>query len=237
MDASLLTPMIVHSTASKANLFKLRRVDAKWFNKWQTERHYLHRPVIRTKMLAHGIFVGGELVGGLLWSTPHFTKKKGLFGYPDLYDKWEVLMLARFYLEDGCGVVASSALMESIGKSGKGKRGSHRLGWRIQDDWCYEHPPKFPQNPYVPRLLISWSDINYGHKGIIYSSSGWQHWDDTTSNKRRHNIGEILDWEKEDGLKRCWILHLPQSSRAERIGLNGFYEHAERAVLEIEDAL
>ena len=61
--------------------FELRRIDSTAFNAWQAERHYLKRQIIRSKLLAHGVFVEGELVGGLLWATPHFTEKKGLFGF------------------------------------------------------------------------------------------------------------------------------------------------------------
>lgn len=225
MDIAI--PMI-HSIASKPNQYELRKIDAAWFNRWQTERHYLHRPIIRSKLLAHAIYVNGELVGGLLWATPHFTKKKNVFGYPGLPDKWEVLMLARFYLDDNCGVVASSALRDSIGNSGKGNRGSHRMGWRLQDDWCYEHPPKFPENPFVPRLLISWSDVMYGHKGTIYSSSGWKHIDDTKSNGRRQS-GNLNNWEADEGLKKCWILELPFNNRAHRIGLEQYQKQNEPA--------
>jgi hypothetical protein len=211
---------VIHTIASKPNQYELRKIDAAWFNRWLIEKHYLHRPIIRSKLLAHGIYVGGELVGGLLWATPHFAKKRDLFGFPGLPDKWEVLMLSRFYLEDDCGVVASSALMDSIGMSGgKGNRGSHRKGWRLQEDWCFTNPPKFPMNPFVPRLLMSYSDVMYGHKGTIYLSSGWEHWDDSNSNKRRTGKGELNDWEATEGHKLCWIMRLPPNSRAERLGL------------------
>lgn len=193
--------------------FVLKTVEAKIFNRWQSERHYLKRPMIRTKMLAHGIFVDNELVGGLLWSTPHFTKKKELFGYPGLYDKWEVLMLARFYLIDECEVIASQAMSESIGK-GNGNRSSKRRGWRLQEDWVREHPPRFPENPYVPRLLISWSDKQWGHEGTIYKANGWELWDTTTSNGRRtHGLSDA-----DDGEKKCWILRLGENPRAWKMG-------------------
>src|SRR5437870_10596557 len=104
----------------------LRLIPSQPFYLWQAKRHYLKRPIIRSKLIAHGIFVNDILVGGLLWATPHFTKKKGLFGMGEgTLDKWEVLMLARFYLEDNCGVRASEALAESIGSSGNAhNRGS-----------------------------------------------------------------------------------------------------------------
>lgn len=193
--------------------FILKTVKASTFNKWQMERHYLRRPIIRTKMLAHGIYIDNELVGGLLWATPHFTKKKDLFGYPGILDKWEVLVLARFFLIDGCEVVATQAMSESIGK-GRGNRGSKRRGWKLQEDWVREHPPKYPQNPYVPRLLISWSDKQWGHEGTIYKANGWELWDITTSNGQRTDKKS----RSEDGEKKCWILRLPPNPRAHKIG-------------------
>lgn len=191
--------------------FVLKILEAKEFNRWQKDRHYLKRPIIRSKMVAHGIFVDSQLVGGLLWATPHFTKKRGLFGYPGLFDKWEVLMLARFYLADGCNVIASAALSDSIGM-GKGNRGSKRRGWRLQEDWVREHPPRFPEKPYVPRLLISWSDKQWGHEGTIYRASGWTLWDVTKSN------GQRTGKQTGDGEKKCWIMKLHENPRAHKIG-------------------
>lgn len=210
-------------------MIDMRKIDSNFFNRWQAERHYLKRPIIRSKLLAHGIYIEGKIVGGLLWATPHFTKKSNLFGYPGLLDKWEVLMLARFYLEDGCGIVASVALAESIGRSGgKGKRGSKRRGWRVQEDWVKEHPPPFPNEPFVPRLLISWSDTQWGHEGTIYKASGWDFWDETQSGGRRTGRSHWIDADKDevgteykrekDGLKRCWIMRLGENQRAETSG-------------------
>jgi hypothetical protein len=191
--------------------FVLKILNASDFNRWQKERHYLKRPIIRSKMVAHGVFVDNKLVGGLLWATPHFTKKRDLFGFPNTFDKWEVLMLARFYLVDGCEVIASAALSDSIG-IGRGNRGNKRRGWRVQEDWVRKHPPRFPQSPYVPRLLISWSDKQWGHEGTIYKASGWELWDTTKSNGRR--TGD----QSADGEKKCWIMRLQENPRAHKIG-------------------
>lgn len=208
--------------------FELKKINASAFNNWQAARHYLKRPLIRSKLLAHGLFIDNQLMGGLLWATPHFTKKRHLFGFPDSLDKWEVLMLARFYLEDGCRIIASQALSESIGR-GKTNRGSHRRGWRLQEDWVHEHPPPYPDNPFVPRLLISWSDTKWGHEGIIYKASGWEFWDETHSGGTRTGRSHWIDTGKgapiqdeykhvEDGLKRCWIMRLSPNPRAEKAG-------------------
>lgn len=201
----------------------LQRMNAAAFNEWQAGRHYLKRRLIKSKLLAHGLFMDGELVGGLLWATPHFTKKRDLFGMPGTLDKWEVLMLARFYLTDGCGIIASQALAESIGRGGV-SRGSHRRGWRVQEDWVAENPPRFPGKPFVPRLLISWSDTQWGHKGTIYKASGWQQWDTTASSGIRTGRSHWIDDQPEyalrewDGEKTCWIMRLPPNPRALSVG-------------------
>jgi len=128
--------------------FCLKLIDANVFNRWQTERHYLKRPIIRSKLLAYGLFIDEELVGGLLWATPHFTKKRNLFGYPNTSDKWEVLMLARFYLEDGCGIIASQALAESLGR-GKTNRGSTEN----TSSTCYEESHELDNSADAVNLL------------------------------------------------------------------------------------
>jgi hypothetical protein len=208
----------------------IRRVDRNLFNKWQSERHYLKRRIIQCKLLAHGVFVDGQIVGGLLWASPHFTKKQGLFGYPGLLDKWEVLMLGRFWLDDNCGLIASEVMANSIGTSGRGRRGSKRRGWRIQRDWVLEHPPKFPNKPFVPRLLISYSDTQWGHKGTIYAASGWQDWDITLSGGQHTGRSHWIDTQvfnraqlgqykqNGNGHKTTWILYLDQNPKAEALG-------------------
>lgn len=205
------------------------RIDRNLFNQWQSERHYLKRRVIQCKLMAHGVFADGHLVGGLLWSSPHFTKKKALFGYPNLADKWEVLMLARFWLADDAGLIASEVMAQSIGQPAS-KRGSLRRGWRLQEDWVKEHPPKFPDQPFVPRLLISFSDSQYGHKGTIYKASGWEEWDVSNSGGEHtgrshwidtqvYNRPQLDDYKQgNDGLKTTWILRLDRNPRVERIG-------------------
>lgn len=202
--------------------FELRLIPSNAFNLWQAERHYLRRPMIRSKLIAHGLFVNDALVGGLLWATPHFTKKRNLFGMgADTLDKWEVLMLARFYLCENSGVRASEALADSIGRSGNAHgRGSRRRGWRLQEDWVTQHPPVFPLNPFVPRLLISWSDTLYGHKGTIYKASGWTRWDTTTESQYRWKRKDGDAGERNAGDKTCWVMRLCPNPRAQAMGVS-----------------
>ena len=210
---------------------EIRKIDRNQFNQWQSERHYLKRRIIQSKLLAHGVFVGGELVGGLLWASPHFTRKRGLFGYFGLLDKWEVLMLGRFWLADDSGLIASEVMAESIGRGGRGNRGSKRRGWRIQQDWVTEHPPKYPDKPFVPRMLISFSDTQWGHKGTIYAASGWEQWDTTNSGGQHTGRSHWIDTQVynrpqgddfkqgNDGQKTTWVLYLDRNPKAEKLGI------------------
>jgi hypothetical protein len=230
---------------SMTEQFTIQRANNEAVNEWLTAVHYLHRPIIKSKLLAHSVYRGSELVGALLWATPHFTKKRDLFGMPGTLDKWEVLMLARFYLVPNSGLKATDVMAESIGASGKNAKSRRKRGWRLQRDWVLENPPVDAARPYVPRMLISWSDHaletvencpkcgqrhDGQHEGTIYAASGWELWDVSTSsgaNTGRSNR-ETMPRVADGGEKRCWVLRLPENKRAEiyRAAQSSFLEAA-----------
>jgi hypothetical protein len=220
-------------------VFTIRRINSTAMNNWLTDVHYLHRPIIKSKLLAHAVYADSRMVGGLLWATPHFTKKRDLFGMPGTLDKWEVLMLARFYLIPDSGLLASAVLSASIGKAGKNATSNRRRGWLLQQDWVTANPPINVNMPYVPRLLISWSDDALEtieccpkceqkhegqHKGIIYQASGWERWD--VSGSSGASTGRSR-WREEDkhiatgGRKICWIMRLAENRTATMLPLQG----------------
>lgn len=193
----------------------------------------MHTPVVRSKLIAYGLYDDEALVGGMLWASTPFTKKAGLIGRRQPYDKWEVLVLARLYLDEAVDVYTTWFLAEALGRAGRHNM-SKRRGWRLQDDWVAKYPPKFPQNPFVPRLLISWSDgglkpckdCTYCHKshngrhtGTIYAASGWELWDTTSNNARRMGVGPTHYKRERGGLKACWLLRLAPRPRAHAAGL------------------
>lgn len=203
-------------------LLTVERIRSATINDWLADVHYLHRRVIRSKLLGYAVFSDDKLVGGALWATPHFTRKRNLFGPGERLDKWEVLILARMYLKEDSGVQPSWFLSEMLGRSGLKNR-TKRRGWRIQSDWLAVHPPRFPANPFVPRLLMSWSDTDLApvsvcryckqshhghHSGTIYAANGWSAYDTTLNTRRRnHNIDFVTLRKSVDG-KQCWILSL-----------------------------
>lgn len=204
------------------------------------KHHYLHRPIIRSKMLAYGIRWKGNLIGGLIWANPPMAKKRGLFGYSDVYDRWEVLTLARFFKLDGYSHIEPSKIMAlCLGQQlKKGKHGKVQLpfGWQVQIDWVNRWPPIYPNNPFVPRLLLSWSDVslptidvcpycgkkhNGQHIGTIYNAAGWQKFDQTTNVYTRSDATQR--GQTHDGYKQSWIFPLDANPIAENRGLRNFY--------------
>jgi hypothetical protein len=165
-------------------------------NKYVSEFHYLKRPVIRTKMLSYWIMEEDHRIGCIIWGTPHFTKKKNLFGFPGLPDKWTVLMLNRFYLEKNTKHLASHTLAMSIRS--------------VQKDWINNVKIPYPDNPFVPELLISYSDDAYGHQGTIYKASNWQVWDQV---KSKGNTRHKSNHSTKPGVKTCWIYRLKKNKR------------------------
>lgn len=213
--------------------FMVKLVDANKMNRLLVKHHYLHRAIVRSKLLAYGVYnPDNQLIGGLVWCTPPMGKKRNLFGYAGLYDRWEVITLGRFYLGNGSNLVASAVLAECIGRQVKiGKHGKiiKQRGWRIQEDWVKLHPPIYPNMPFVPRLLLSWSDVslptveqcsicgrthNGNHVGTIYKASGWSAFDITRNTKKR-NGGQ----QQHEGNKQSWIMPLNENALAHSMGL------------------
>lgn len=211
-------------------------------NKIMTKYHYLHKPIIRSKMLSYGIWYQKHLIGGLIWANPQMTKKRNLFGYPNTYDKWEVLVLARFYKLDGYSfLVPSKILSECLGSSVTYRRNKLPIGWKLQTDWVTKHYPRYPANPFVPRVLLSWSDLalpaydrcsicnkkhNGSHSGTIYRAAGWIPFDQTTNTQfRTHSAG----YQTHKGLKQSWVYYLDENPYAYARGLAEYYANEDRS--------
>ena len=158
--------------------------------------HYLHKwPDPRSLPFAYHITVDGRkyapdgrLNGLLVLKKPQHHKQRDLFGYDGLPTAWQVLDLARVWInpywqrkEAGHSLCVFSRAVSRLWQSaGKGDWRTSRL----QLDWLEHHPPVFPELPYHIRVLISYCQLEH-HDGVGYRASGFQ------------SIGLSSDKEKE----------------------------------------
>lgn len=205
--------------------------------------HYRHTLVVNSKLLAYAILTEDRkrLLGGILWATPQFTKKRGLFGYPGLLDKWEILVLARFYLIPNSGLIPTQVLADCLGRRitrGKYRTEVQPFGHRLQSEWIQRHIPRYPNSPFVPRLLLSWSDLALPHiercnicgqehkgkhEGTIYKAMGWEKWDITRNTRKRTNG---MQAQVHEGYKQSWIYRLHANQQVEALGRSLYRERA-----------
>ena len=159
-----------------------------WLNAMATEHHYMHRPVhCRACPFGWAVLFDGDQFqpdgapsGFIIFSSVHFTRLRGEFGYPDLFTKWQVLCLARLWLHDDLPRNSETC---TIAKALR----------RMQRRWLEVHPPRFPDEPYHVRKIISYADTRY-HNGTIYRAANFRESGRTRSRKRHRNTrGAGLD--------------------------------------------
>ena len=139
------------------------------------ERHYLHRwPDPRSLPFSyrlvvdgHGFTPDGEMWGAVVFKKPQHHQHHGLFGSTGLPTGWQVLDLARVWVnpclqrkENGHSLCVFSQMVS-------------RCARRVQQDWLEHHPPRFPDQPYHILLLISYCDLSH-HDGTAYRASGFR---------------------------------------------------------------
>ena len=164
------------------------------------EHHYMHRPVHhRSSPFGYVVeFDGrtsmpdGHPCGFIVFASIHFVKQRGLFGYPGLPGKWQVLHLSRMWLHDDLPANSATVI---LGKCLR-PQGHERIS-RVGLDWLRIHPPRYIDQPYHVRLVISYADRTYGHEGTIYKAANFEYVGDTYSQKRHHNtrgpgLGSVL---------------------------------------------
>jgi hypothetical protein len=167
--------------------------------------HYLHKwPDPRSLPFAYRITINGRefapdgrLCGVLVLKKPQHQRQRGLFGYPGEPTAWQVLDLARVWINpEFQGTThkghslsvfsqAVSKLWQPVGPPDQRLR-------RLQRDWLEHHPPRYPNRPYHIRILISYCQLNH-HQGTAYRASGFK------------SIGYT-----SDGTKECYLKALPQ---------------------------
>jgi hypothetical protein len=163
--------------------------------------HYMHRPVhYRAVPFGWQVAFDGEIYhadgtpnGFIIFASIHYTRLRNEFGYPGLPTKWQVLSLARLWLHDDLPrnsetVVIAKAL---------------RL---VQHRWLDVHPPRFLNEPYHIRKVISYSDTRY-HLGTIYRAANFREVARVKSQKRHKNSrGPGMD----NAELICFIYDLPE---------------------------
>ena len=166
------------SLKQRISLVKKNRA---WLNKMAVEHHYLHRAIHdRSCPFGWGIAFDGKLChqdgypyGFIVFASIHFTRLKDEFGYPGLPTKWQVLSLARLWLHDDLPHNSETCTIAKALKV-------------VQRRWLEVHPPRFPNQPYHIRKIISYADTRF-HQGTIYRAANFRESGRTISQKRHSN--------------------------------------------------
>jgi hypothetical protein len=149
-----------------------------FLNELAEKYHYMHRPV-HQRSCPFGWVVefdgrttrAGDMCGFIIFASIHYTKLKGEFGYPGLPTKWQVLSLARLWLHDDLPRNSETCVIAKALKL-------------VQRRWLEVHPPRFLDQPYHVRKIISYADTTY-HRGTIYRAANFREYGRTVS-QRRH---------------------------------------------------
>ena len=167
----------------------LLEADRDTLNALAVEHHYMHRPV-HQRGCPFGWVVSfdgsetrpdGKPCGFILYANIHYTCLTGEFGYPGLPTKWQVLSLARLWLHDDLPRNSETVVLaKTLRQTG------HDHAAMVQRRWIEVHPPRYPEEPYHIRKIISYSDCRY-HRGTIYQAANFRECGYTTSQKRHKN--------------------------------------------------
>lgn len=184
--------------------FSLIEKSGDWLNGVTTEHHYMHRSIHqRSCPFGWALSWNGETRrpdgkpnGFIVYSSIHFTRLRGEFGYPDLPTKWQVLSLARLWLhpdfQRGGGLFSPDILPGFVDRKGVWRS---RLATECvilpslqmtQGRWLGVHPPRFLDQPYHIVKIISYCDTRY-FDGAIYRAAGFRESGRTISQKRHKN--------------------------------------------------
>ena len=155
--------------------------DLAWAQATVLDRHYRHAVVHRqARPLAYVLWRGRERLGLVIVGLPHATRCKGWWGEGEKRTQWQVVNLARIWLDPAVqtggdlarpGAVPGFTDRRGIWRPAVASWTIHQVLARIQRDWVARWPPVFPGQPYHVRLVISYCDPAY-HKGTIYQAAG-----------------------------------------------------------------
>lgn len=148
---------------------QLARDDGEMVRRAIEEEHYLHRyPDPRSLPFSYRLIYYGfdddeaDLPWGVItFKKPQHHRQRGLFGYDGLPTAWQVLDMARVWVnpllqvqENGHSLCIFSRMVSMA---------LRRVGW----DWLEHHPPRYPGEPYHIELILSYCDRQH-HDGKEY---------------------------------------------------------------------
>lgn len=140
-------------------------------------RHYLQRyPDPRSLPMAYLLGVDyqwcdeqGLPFGVIVFKHPQHSRQRGLFGYTGLPTCWQVLDMARVWV---------NPVLQQPGLNVFSQMVSLALR-RVQWDWLEHHPPVFPNLPYHIELIISYCELAH-HDGTAYRACSFERAGKTT---------------------------------------------------------
>lgn len=155
--------------------------------------HYLRTfPDPRGMPLTYSVRLNGEWVGSIVFCRPEASRNfQGPFTYggkADLesgkakFDRWEVLNLARVWLDPdvqvGGRLYSADHLPGFTDRKGNFRSSFAstviRLGiMNVRYDYLMLYPPCWVEEPYQIRVILSYCDTRV-HRGVVYRASGFQ---------------------------------------------------------------
>lgn len=164
-----------------------------WAQAQVKAHHYLRKPVDpRSRPLAYLIRLRGDPLGCLIFGRPEATRcYTGGLTYGSqadvaagraTYDRWEVLNLARVWLDPTLQAGGRLCTPQTV-PGFVDRRGTWHpaaASWavrtaleRIGLDYLLAHPPCFPDEPWLIRVVLSYCDTRR-HRGTLYRAAGWE---------------------------------------------------------------
>jgi hypothetical protein len=155
--------------------------------------HYLQRwPDPRSLPFAYRLYVDGyppEINwlphGVIVFKKPQHQRQRGLFGYAGLPTHWQVLDMARVWINPE--LQRSQANGHASNLFSQFASAAIR---RVQWDWLEHHPPRFPDLPYHIEVIVSYCDLAH-HDGTAYRASNFR-WIGYTSDRTKEVYARTL---------------------------------------------
>lgn len=151
-----------------------------WAQTMVERHHYLrHRVDARARPMAYVIRHDGRRKGLIILGIPHATRCQGWWGYPGLPTQWQVVDLARIWLDPDLqaggfwcepGVVPGYIDRKGTFRATVATWAIGEVLQRVQRDRVALWPPVYPSEPYHIELALSYSDPKF-HKGTIYKQA------------------------------------------------------------------